>query len=153
MGRHDPVKGHGFAEVLFRSLHQRDRDFRLTMTGQPHAHHEGVTALGWVSEAEKNHLLQSASLLLVPSDYEGQPMVMLEALSCGLPVCVSDRLLDVPPTVEVATYGDVNDWMCKVKTLLEQPPDVDELLAASSIHRPEAVSRVWGMHYDALLRF
>ena len=75
MGRNDPVKGHSFAY----SLGLDD----LRVTGVERAP-EGVTALGWVREEEKWNLLQRAGCLIVPSEYEGQPMVILEALSVGL---------------------------------------------------------------------
>ena len=80
MGRNDPVKGHSFAY----SLGLDD----LRVTGAERAP-EGVTALGWVSEEEKWNLLQRAGCLIVPSEYEGQPMVILEALSVGCPVVAS----------------------------------------------------------------
>ena len=84
MGRNDPIKGHDFAY----SLGLKD----LRVTGVDSAP-EGVTALGWVSEDEKVEILQTAGCLIVPSQYEGQPMVILEALSVGCPVVASTTFL------------------------------------------------------------
>ena len=152
LGRADPVKGHAFAERLVSELRKQRPSLTLTLTGNDRTDTEGVHALGWVSEEKKQQLLHGASLLLVPSGYEGQPMVMLEALACGLPVCVSDRLLDVPDTVGVAAYGDLEDWKKKVDALLDQPPTAEAIEAAAAPHHVEVVTALWKAHYEALIK-
>ena len=71
-GRADPVKGHDFAMKVARVLHQQRPSVRLSITGLEHAQDDFIHALGWVSEEEKLRLLQTASLLLLPSAYEGR---------------------------------------------------------------------------------
>jgi len=44
----------------------------------------------WVGYEEKLQLLQTSTMLLLPSYSEGFPMVILEAIACGLPVICSD---------------------------------------------------------------
>ena len=151
LGRHDPVKGHAFGMELAKAMRSEFPELRISLTGMNISSETWIEALGWVSEEEKLRLLQTASVLLVPSGYEGQPMVMLEALSCGLPVCVSDRLLDVPDTVAVAKYGDVDDWREQITSLLNDPPDVAILLDASSNSSPELVAAMWKSHYESLI--
>jgi glycosyltransferase involved in cell wall biosynthesis len=151
LGRPDPVKRHAFGMELAKALRSEFPELRLSLTGINSSSETWIEALGWVSEDEKLRLLQTASVLLVPSSYEGQPMVMLEALSCGLPVCVSDRLLDVPDTVAVAKYEDVEDWCERVGALLAQPPDPTSVEAASSSFSPESVAALWKSHYESLI--
>ena len=152
LGRPDPVKGHAFAEQLVTELRHHHPSLTLTLTGIDRTTTPGVKALGWVSEEEKQRLLQTASLMLVPSGYEGQPMVMLEALACGLPVCTSDRLLDVPDTVAVANYGDLEDWKAKVTAMLDQPPTFEAMQAAAAPHHIVKVASAWSERYDSLVR-
>ena len=152
LGRPDPVKGHAFAEQLVTELRSEHSSLTLTLTGLDRTDTPGVNALGWVSEQEKQRLLQTASLLLVPSGYEGQPMVMLEALACGLPVCTSDRLLDVPSTVGVAAYGNLEDWKTKVNAMLVQPPTSEAMQAAVGPHQIEAVANLWSERYASLIK-
>jgi glycosyltransferase involved in cell wall biosynthesis len=45
---------------------------------------------GWVEDDRKYDLLQNAEFLVMPSRYESQPIVALEAASAGIPIVASD---------------------------------------------------------------
>ena len=45
-------------------------------------------------------------------------MAALEALSAGLPVCVSDRVVGLPATVKQARWDDVEAWTAAVREML-----------------------------------
>ena len=137
MGRNDPVKGHAFAY----SLGLDD----LRVTGVERAP-EGVTALGWVSEEEKWRLLQSAGCLIVPSEYEGQPMVILEALSVGCPVVASSNIPDLPDCVQAVDLGDEDGWKDAIAN-----PITEGLEEAVTKHHVEIVSKQWGEIYDRII--
>ena len=137
MGRNDPVKGHAFAY----SLGLDD----LRVTGVENAPN-GVTALGWVSEEEKWGLLQSAGCLIVPSEYEGQPMVILEALSVGCPVVASSNIPDLPECVKVVGLDDKSGWKNAIANPITQ--GLEESVAK---HHVEIVSKQWGEIYDRII--
>jgi phosphatidylinositol alpha-mannosyltransferase len=61
------------------ALEQRARD-----------HGDRVRFLGYVPEEDKQALLASADVVALPSEHEGQPIVLLEALQQGAPVVVSE---------------------------------------------------------------
>ena len=107
LGRADPVKGHGFAFDIARRLQKEG--WELVATGTKHSE-AGIKGLGWVSEQEKLRLLQESTAILIPSKFEGQPLVMLEALAAGCPVIASDKIPELPSCVISATHEDLDEW-------------------------------------------
>ncbi len=137
MGRNDPIKGHSFAYSLGLN--------NLRVTGVDEAP-EGVTALGWVTEEEKWNLLQTAGCLIVPSSFEGQPMVILEALAAGCPVVASENVPDLPACVKTVALGDIEGWKNAIST-----PINEGLEDAVSMHHIDIVSKQWGEIYDRII--
>ena len=117
LGRDDAVKGHDFAFEIMNELERRGSDLILHCTGrdEPPEGSTNIVAHGWVSKEAKVKLLQESSLLLLPSIYEGQPVVALEALACGTPVLASDTLHSVPSDVETASMNNVEEWIEKIE--------------------------------------
>ena len=137
MGRNDPVKGHEFAYSLGLG------DLRVTgVESGP----EGVTALGWVSEEEKWKLLQTAGCLIVPSEYEGQPMVILEALSAGCPVVASTNVPDLPDCVKTVSLDNKQGWVDAIAN-----PITEGLQEAVAKHHIDVVSKQWAEIYDKII--
>jgi glycosyltransferase involved in cell wall biosynthesis len=78
--------------VIAGSTPQRDSDFfpdprRLA---EEHEVQDRVTLVGWVAEEDKPALYSGAVLFVFPSLYEGFGLPVLEAMSCGTAVLVSD---------------------------------------------------------------
>ena len=137
MGRDDPVKGHEFSYSLGLD------DLRVTgVESAP----EGVTALGWVSEEEKWNLLQTAGCLIVPSGFEGQPMVILEALAAGCPVVASSNVPDLPACVKTVDLGDVEGWKDAIAN-----PITEGLEDAVAENQIGIVTKKWGEIYDSII--
>ncbi|MGW4665042.1 glycosyltransferase [Streptosporangium sandarakinum] len=90
---------------------------------------DGVRLVGHVAEA--GHLIAAADLLVLSSDYEGLPVVVMEALAAGVPV-VSTAVGGVPDLVEHERNG-----------LLTRPGDPDALAAGIlRAMRPEVHARL-----------
>ena len=102
-----------------------------------------------MSHERRQRLMETCSLLLVPSAFEGQPLVMLEALAFGLPVCVSDQIQDIPSTVRSARYEDLEDWSQQVLNVLKSPPSSEELYEASLPFLTENVQGKWKEVYES----
>ncbi|QKJ66859.1 glycosyltransferase family 4 protein [Deefgea piscis] len=82
-----------------------------------------IEFLGWVVGEDKERLLNSASILLLPSYNEGLPMSILEAMAYGLPVIASD-VGGIPEALAsciadcIVKPGDVDDLAKKINHLL-----------------------------------
>ena len=86
----------------------------------------------------------------MPSKYEGQSLVMLEALHCGLPCIISDVVLDLPDSVIAAKHDDLDDWVEKVSHTLENTTDSKLLNQAVSNHQINQINQQWQTLYHDL---
>jgi glycosyltransferase involved in cell wall biosynthesis len=148
LGRNDSVKGHAFAEQIAALVRTKRPNLRLTMSGLESSQYEWVNARGWVSEEDKFDLLHTASLLLVPSAFEGQPLVVFEALASGLPVIASDRVPQTLPTVHVAAFGNSLNWVEMIHKVLDESIDADGLTESIANHRIEIINSHWKKMYE-----
>jgi glycosyltransferase involved in cell wall biosynthesis len=138
-----------FAEKLGERLVKSRPNLKITMTGIEQSENHWVDAKGWVSEQEKLELLQKSSLLIIPSAYEGQPLVILEALACGLPCLASDQIRELPEIVETAEFEDIEQWAIKVEEILSSDIDLKALIDASKIFSVEIIKQKWKVLYDS----
>lgn len=143
LGRPDPVKGHSFAFDIARRL--QEAGWELIATGTEH-NEAGIKGLGWVTEQEKLRLLQESTAILIPSKFEGQPLVMLEALAAGCPVIASDKIPELPPCVTSATHEDLDEW---VKAITGMPKlDSKDYVDSHSIVK---INTNWQEFYSKLI--
>ena len=143
LGRKDPVKGHKFAFELIRLM--RDDGWHLKATGTLHSE-EAIEGLGWVSEEEKYSLLNESDMLIIPSEFEGQPLVMMEGLAAECKVVASDKIPGLPSCVVSAEFNNLEDWIRKIKTS-------DRIDATKYIedHDIKKISKKWAKLYNSLV--
>ena len=141
LGRNDSVKGHEFAFEIMRELQQNGSDIVLHCTGVEESPEdlENVVAHGWLDQEKKVELLQQSSLLILPSKWEGQPMVALEALACGTPVLASDSIHSLPEVVGKAKDQNITSWIEKIKINLDSKIDVKVNNGSVSQHQVEHI--------------
>jgi len=139
LGRNDEVKGHDFAFEIMREFQKNASDVTLHCTGREQAPDglSNVIAHGWVSKEEKVRLLQESSLLILPSTYEGQPMVALEALACGTPVLASDSVHSLPDSIFRPESETAESWFDSINDLLSRKTERDDDL---NQHRIESIN-------------
>jgi glycosyltransferase involved in cell wall biosynthesis len=124
MGRDDPIKNAGLAIKAVEMARKTNPELQLMMTGidsshalaAPYSGQGWLNALGWVSEVKKRLLLNESAMLLVPSQFECQPMVVLEAQACGLPVLGSAAVAEVVSNVNIVESLNIDGWSNAIKS-------------------------------------
>lgn len=112
VGRFDHQKGLDLLLLAFARARRRNPKLCLSLIGGPVRNGRvpklpaGVTHHGWVPPDKLDQHYQSADLLVVPSRWEGLPLVIPEALRNGTPVLVSDRS-NLDDLIEEGVTGDV----------------------------------------------
>lgn len=98
IGRFDRQKGLDLLLSAFEKACQQRPDLRLTVIGgavrgdiAPPVVGENVTLAGWVKPEEIDRWLAAADAVIVPSRWEGLPLVIPEAYRNGTPVLCSER--------------------------------------------------------------
>jgi len=149
LGRNDPVKGHDFAVEVTHALNKTLGNVSLVMTGKERENTPYIQAKGWISEKEKQQLLRESSILLLPSLFEGQPMVVLEALAHGLPVLASGQLHSLPSSVHLISRT-IPDWVEFLESFFESSPSQASPEFPDE-HKIDLVAEHWRRVYNQLL--
>ena len=130
VGRLTPAKGQVLLIQACARLREAGMDFRLTLVGAgpDRALVEATVAAlglqgrvgltGALSQQAVRDEFARADIFVLPSLAEGIPVVLMEAMSCGLP-CVTTPVNGIPELVESGVTG-----------LLTRPGDVDALAEA-----------------------
>ncbi|HEV8594473.1 MAG TPA: glycosyltransferase family 4 protein [Thermoplasmata archaeon] len=103
-----------------------------------------VRFLGAVPHEEMPHLLNAADLLVLPSEYEGLPTVVLEAFACGVPV-VATSVGGIPDLVIPGKTG----WL--LEDLRSLGDTLGPALASAPLLRDSCRAAAEGYSWDAVL--
>ncbi len=132
-GTHSPQKGFDLLLRAFVELSKKNHRIELHTIGEwisNDFHHEMKSMItlnkienrvvfnGISHGKEKWHIFSECQVLVLPSLMEGQPLVILEALGCGLPV-IATTVGAVPETIADGTNG-----------FLVEPGSADQLVTA-----------------------
>lgn len=96
---------------------------------------ERVTFLGRCGAAEVRSLLAASRALVVPSTYEGMPLVILEAMEAGVPV-IASRVSGIP---EVVVDGETG-WLVPAEEPLALAAAVGEAMGDAEEARRRGVA-------------
>ncbi len=104
-----------------------------------------VRLIGEIPNREIEDYFAAADIFFMPSEEEGFPHVLLEALAAGVPYIASNvgGVKEITPPVlqkYIVGSGDVDGFAAKIVALLTKP--------ASDVHRTSEEEREWVKRYD-----
>lgn len=123
-------KNHNFLIDFYYTLIQKDSNYLLLLISDGELMEQikekvmnlgiddNVLFLGKTTEVKS--YLQAMDIFVLPSNFEGLPVVLIEAQASGLPCIVSDKVSGESKLTELVEYlplGDVNVWTNKILTL------------------------------------
>jgi glycosyltransferase involved in cell wall biosynthesis len=146
VGRLTPGKN---LDILLEALSETDHDITLDVIGDGECRHrleaimrdkglKNARLHGRLTRDEIKEFYATSNALILPSSYEAQPLVLLEAMAARVPIIVTKGIgieLDartailIEPTVEGITDG--------IENFLAMPADARELLTDVAFERAE----------------
>jgi glycosyltransferase involved in cell wall biosynthesis len=135
VARIDPIKR--LPDLISAFARARSSDWKLVLVGDTYysnAHAQtvaeaasrvaGVILLGYQNPAALAQLYAHAGVFVLPSNHEGNPIALLEALSYGVPAIVSDipghRDIDTP-SLQRVPVGDIDALAERLRVVFAAP--------------------------------
>lgn len=141
VGRLTPQKNHVFLLEIFAEIYKKNTDARLLLVGdgedkekiekwiQEKRLSEAVIFTGAVSNVAQ--YMSAMDVFLMPSQWEGLPVVLVEAQANGLPCIISDVIteqVDVCCIRRLSLYDNVCKWADEVMLTTRIKKECSELL-------------------------
>ncbi len=137
------VKNHHATLAMARTLHEEGRDFRLVFVGEGRERSHLENAIVALQLVEKATLvgnqrpvapwLEALDVLVLPSLWEGQPMILLQALASGIPIVASAIEGNIAALGKehpgLFPPGEPQSYVAVVKKILDDPVFKARLLA------------------------
>jgi len=152
-------KGHDFAIKVFESLDQMGVNVKLIMTGRDNKkiknnYNGKIQALGWISNSEKDSLMSIADFLIMPSEFEGSSISVIDSIVNGLPCIVSPASSETVGILDLCiSIDDPNEWAKRIIYLSDNNKYNDisqKLKVLSDKYLNENISLEWELLYNQM---
>ena len=168
VGRLTPVKGQDILLDAFAEVRRHVPDCRLILVGDGETAEplrrqieslglsEAVTLMGQRNAGEVRELFSRATALVMPSRSEGMPLVLLEAMTAGLP-CVATAVGGVPGMLDggaglLCPPADARCLASEIVDLLGDPERRVAMAAAAARRASRHTTRRTAECYETLFR-
>ena len=140
-GQSNPWKGGNYAQEAIKTFIDDSRAFFVDLGGDTSEDSDRVKTVSYVNDRTiLAKYYSAADILLYPSIADNCPLVVLEAMACGLPI-VSFNTGGIPELVEhkingyIAEYKNANDLKNGIEYLLNLPSQEIEKMRQYSINK------------------
>lgn len=130
IGRFTPVKNHSFIISMFRKLLEMNSNSYLLLLGdgierkkiELLVNEQGIESnvifMGYVSNPVE--IMQTMDVIVLPSLFEGMPLVAIESQALGIPILLSDRITNEVAITELCNFLSIDDELIWVNKILEK---------------------------------
>jgi len=133
-GQSNPWKGGNYAQEAIEAFRDDSRAFFVDLGGDTNQNSNNIKTVSYISNPTiLAKYYSSADMLLYPSIADNCPLVVLEAMACGLPV-IAFNTGGIPELVEhkvngyIAKYKNANDLKSGMDYLLNlHPQEVEKM--------------------------
>ena len=157
LARDSKGKGHIFAKKIIKELINSGRNVKLIMTGKKYITTEEdlegiIVCKGWITEKEKYDLMLETDFLILPSEFEGSSMSVIEAIMCNLPCIVSPASSETIGINDlVVSLEDPKDWSGRIISLSDKDiynRILEKLEIQSHKYEIEEIKNKWREVYE-----
>jgi glycosyltransferase involved in cell wall biosynthesis len=106
--------------------------------------------VSWLGARPAHDAFSEADLMILPSEFEGRPLVLLEALDSGVPILASD----IPAHREVLGAGspallpaEVGAWPQRISQVIESESERRNIREATRGLLPDAPQQIQAQRY------
>ncbi len=149
IGRFSPQKNHDFLIEIFKNIVMKKENSILLLIGTGELQEKAIQKVKELKIEDKvlflnirkdvNELLNVMDVLVLPSLYEGLPVVGVEAQATGLPVIASDNVTKEMPIENLSNYFSLN---------LEPEKWADNIIRISNNVRENTTEKIKECGYD-----
>lgn len=148
VARFTEQKNHGFLIEIFKKIYEKNKDIMLLCVGDgpllknikqkviDYGLEKAVIFTGFCDNL--NEIYQAFDVFLLPSLYEGLPLVLVEAQASGLKICASDKItkeIAITDNIKYLPIESTNIW-------------VKELMCFSDYQRLNSTNELIKAGYD-----
>jgi len=160
IARNSKGKGHLFAVDILRYLISKGADVEMTMTGENISNIgkelKNLNTIDWVSDEEKDILISESDFLILPSEFEGSSMSVIESMINGLPCLVSSASAETVGIQELILPLDKpEEWGERILFLSKEREYLriyEEIKKQSERFNPEVNRKKWEKLYNKLTK-
>ena len=105
---------------------------------------------------------KKSQMLVLSSEYEGRPLVLIEAMACGVP-CVSfdcpsgpREIIEDGVTGLLAENGNLSDLAAKIEWLITHDQERrvmgEKAYQAATVYKPSVIMKEWEVFYESMVK-
>lgn len=164
LGRFMPQKNHQFLVEIFKCFHQKFNNSKLLLVGtgplveqiqnqvNQYQLQDCIQFLGQRNDSAE--LYQAFDCFILPSLYEGLPVVLVEAQAAGLPCITSTKVSSqskISSCLEFAPLGDAQNWAKLISSLVGKEREDTTQQCTTAGYSIKENARILAEKYQSIL--